>query len=125
LKDDMPPPLIVRPRRRRAMTVLALTRRHLQKLTPYLSLAVLLLPLLLVEPLKLVALVVAGKGHWLTGTEMIVGTYIVSLFVVERLFRAVKPKLMMLGWFATLWARFVTFRSKVIPWVYKNPLESG
>ena len=118
-------PLIVRPRRRRAMTFLALTRRHLQKLAPYLSMAVLLVPLLLVEPLKLVALVVAGKGHWLIGTGMIVGAYAASLFVVERLFKAVKPKLMMLGWFAALWTRFVTFRSKVIPWAYKTSLESS
>jgi hypothetical protein len=107
-------PLIVRPRRRRAMTFLARGRRHLQKITPYLSLAVLLVPVLLVEPLKLAALVVAGKGHWLIGTGMIVGAYAASLFAVERLFKAVKPKLMMLGWFAASWLWFVALRKKVI-----------
>ncbi len=112
-------PLIAR--RRRAMTFLARTRRNLQKITPYLSLVVLLVPLLIVEPLKLVAVVVAGKGHWLIGTGMIIGAYVASLFVVERLFRVVKPKLMMLGWFVTVWTRLVAIRSKVIPWPSKPP----
>lgn len=118
-------PLIARIRRRRGMTFLAGTRRHLQKMSPYLSLALLLVPLLLVEPLKLVAVFIAGKGHWLTGTGMLVGAYAVSLLFVERLFRVVKPKLMMLGWFARMWIWFVTFRNKVIPWPSKIPLEAS
>jgi hypothetical protein len=109
-------PLIARIRRRREMTALARARRRLQKMSPYLSLVLLLVPLLLVEPLKLVAVFIAGKGHWLTGTGMLIGAYAVSLFFVERLFRVVKPKLMMLGWFARLWMWFVSLRNKVIPW---------
>jgi hypothetical protein len=73
-------------------------------------------PLALVEPLKLVALIVAGEGHWLTGTGMILGAYAVSILVVERLFRVVKPKLMTLSWFAKLWMRLVALRNKLIPW---------
>ena len=94
-------------------------------MSPYLSLVLLLVPLLLVEPLKLVAVFIAGKGHWLTGTGMLVGAYAVSLLFVERLFRVVKPKLMMLGWFAKLWVWFVTLRNKVIPWPSKIPLEAS
>jgi hypothetical protein len=60
----------------------------------------LLVPLLIVEPLKLLALIVAGKGRWFTGTGMILGAYAVSLLVVERLFRVVKPKLMTISWFS-------------------------
>jgi hypothetical protein len=114
-------PLIARIRRRRGMTFLARTRRHLQKMSPYLSLVLLLVPLLLVEPLKLVAVFIAGKGHWLTGTGMLVGAYAVSLLFVERLFRVVKPKLMMLDWFARLWMWFVTVWNKVVPWPSKIP----
>jgi hypothetical protein len=117
-------PLIARIRRRREMTFLAQTRRRLQKMSPYLSLVLLLVPLLLVEPLKLVAVFVAGKGHWLTGTGMLVGAYAASLLFVERLFRIVKPKLMMLDWFARLWTWFITLRNKVIPWAVKTPLEA-
>ena len=84
-------PLIARTRARREMTALARLRRRIQQLGPYQSLALLIVPVGLVEPLKLVALFVAGKGHWLSGTAMIIGAYVVSLFFVERLFRVIKP----------------------------------
>src|ERR1700686_55104 len=84
-------PLIARIRRRRQMTLLARTRRRLQRMSPYLSLVLLLVPLLL----------------------------------VERLFRVVKPKLMMLGWFARLWMWFAALRNKVIPWASKTSLEAN
>jgi hypothetical protein len=45
------------------MTVLAGARRVIQKQGPYQSMALLLVPLTLVEPLKLVALFVSGTGH--------------------------------------------------------------
>jgi hypothetical protein len=110
----MPP--FLRTSRRRTMTVLAGTRRRIQKLGPYQSMALLLVPVTLVEPLKFVALFVWGEGYWLAGTGMILGAYAVSLLVVERLFRVVKPKLMTLSWFAKLWTRLVALGNKVIPW---------
>ena len=62
-------PKLPQDRLRRPMTVLSCIRRRIQKLGPYQSLILILLPLLLVEPLKLVALVIAGKGHWLGELE--------------------------------------------------------
>jgi hypothetical protein len=87
-------------------------RRFIEGRGPYQSLVLLLVPTSLVEPLKLVAVVVAGEGHWITGTAMIVIAYAASLLLVERLFRIVKPKLLTLPWFAWLWARFVVFCGK-------------
>jgi hypothetical protein len=110
-------PLIIYPRRRRRMTLLARGRRLVQKMSPYLSLVLLLVPLALVEPLKLVALVVVGNGHWITGTAVLVGAYAVSLVFIERLFRVVKPKLMTLHWFAGVWAWFTASRDKSLTWV--------
>ncbi|HEY8749811.1 MAG TPA: hypothetical protein VIM11_17645, partial [Tepidisphaeraceae bacterium] len=57
----------------------------------------------IIEPLKLVAVAIAGEGHWVTGTLMVVAAYTTSLLLVERLFLIVKPKLMTLNWFAQLW----------------------
>jgi hypothetical protein len=107
-------PVIAQKRRRRRMTFLARSRRGLQQINPYLSLLLLLVPLLLVEPLKLVALMVAGKGHWLAGTGMLVAAYAASLLVIERLFRVLKPKIMMMGWFNRLWTGFVALRTRLI-----------
>jgi hypothetical protein len=103
-------------RPRRPMTALSSIRRRVQKLGPYQSLVLMLAPLLLVEPLKLIALVIAGKGHWLTGTGMAIGAYAASLLCVERLFRAVKPKLMLMNWFAKGWIWFSVFRDKTVAW---------
>lgn len=97
------------------MTPLARLRRRIQKLGPYQSLALLAVPLACAEPLKLLALYVAGGGRWLTGTALMIAAYAASLLVVERLFRVVKPKLLMLGWFALLWSWWVAVRNKIIP----------
>jgi hypothetical protein len=70
-------------------------------------------------------LFVVGKGHWLTGTGMMIAAYAVSLLLVERLFRVVKPKLMMLDGFARLWMWFVTLRNKFFPWASKTPSEAN
>jgi hypothetical protein len=37
------------------------------------------IPLSIVEPLKLAAVAVAGHGHWLTGTGMILVAYAASI----------------------------------------------
>jgi hypothetical protein len=95
--------LLVRIRRRRRMTFWSQIRRQLQAFGPYQSLMLMLVQVLLVEPMKLVALLVAGKGHWLGGTGIILAAYATSLLCVERLFRVVKPKLMMMDWFAKGW----------------------
>jgi hypothetical protein len=88
-------------------------RRAIERLGPYQSLGLLALPLCLVEPSKLIALFVAGKGHWIAGTVMIIAAYAASLFVVERLFAIVKPNLLKLRWFARLWSWFVVKRYRV------------
>jgi hypothetical protein len=99
------------------MTFRARWRRRLQQFNPYLSLGVLLVPLLFVEPLKIVALYVAGEGNLPAGIAMLLSAYAVSIFFIERLFVMVKPKLMTLGWFARCWRLFATFREKAWKWV--------
>lgn len=89
-------------------------RSGVERLGPYPSLFLLALPVCTVEPLKLVAVAVAGEGHWLTGILMIIVCYAVSLLVVERLFVVVKPKLLTLPWFAQLWEWFVSVRLRVV-----------
>jgi hypothetical protein len=105
--------LVISRKRRWKMTALLSVRRHIRRLGPYQSLALMLLPILLVEPLKIVALFVAGHGHWLTGTGMLIAAYGVSLVVVERLFKVVKFKLMTMNWFADLWRSFTAVRDRM------------
>jgi hypothetical protein len=115
LPDRAAMPVVTR--KRQWMTALVALRRRIQQLGPYQSLALMLLPLLLVEPLKVVALLVAGHGHWLTGTGMLIVAYGASLVVVERLFKVVKFKLMTMKWFAALWTWFTAMRNRMWGWV--------
>lgn len=104
------------------MTISITTVRHaIEGLSPYQSLALLAVPVCLIEPLKLVAVAVAGEGHWITGTAMIIAAYLGSFFVVERLFKIVKPKLLMLPWFRKLWEKFLSLRDKAIGWISPRP----
>jgi hypothetical protein len=89
-------------------------RRTIEGLRPYPSLFLLALPVATVEPLKLVAVAVAGEGHWITGTAIIVACYAFSLLVVERLFVIVKPKLVTIPWFTKFWEWFVSVRTRAM-----------
>jgi hypothetical protein len=95
------------------MTALSGIRRRVQKLGPYQSLILILLPLLLVEPLKLVALVIAGKGP-LAGRNWNDYRSLRVSFAWNDF--SLKPKLLMLKWFAKGWTCFSGFRDKTIAW---------
>lgn len=88
-------------------------RHAIEELGPYQWLALMALPLCLVEPSKLVAVALIGDGHWLTGTAMITAAYAVSLLCVERLFVIAKPKLLKLHWFAKGWAWMIVRRYRL------------
>lgn len=89
-------------------------KRRIESLGAYQSLFLLAVPTATVEPLKLVAVAVAGKGHWIAGTMMIVTCYVLSLVLVERLFRLVKPKLLTIPWFATVWTAIRSVRTRTV-----------
>jgi hypothetical protein len=74
---------------------------------------ILAIPLAIVEPLKLVALFVVGEGHFIAGVLVMICAYAGSLFITERLFVVLKPKLLILPWFAFAWQWFVTVRDKL------------
>jgi hypothetical protein len=90
-------------------------RHRIEQLGPYQSLVLLAVPTSIVEPLKLVAIAIAGEGHWITGSLVIVAAYATSILAIERLFAIVKPTLMTLSWFARLWTWFIGLR--VIRWL--------
>jgi hypothetical protein len=86
------------------MEFAAKVRRRIEDLGPWSSLLLLLVPICIVEPLKIIGLAIAGKGHWIGGPVVVITAYAASLLVVERLFHIVKPKLLRMRWFAVLWS---------------------
>jgi hypothetical protein len=96
-------------------------RRFIRHLNPYFSLVLLAIPIAIVEPAKLIALVIFGKGHWLTGSFVMVCAYAGSLFVVDRLFKIVKPNLLRLRWFEATWRWFTAARARMGGWWRSRP----
>jgi hypothetical protein len=92
-------------------------RKRIERLPPYPSLFILTAPLVVVEPLKLATVFIAGEGHWITSGLVMLFAYAVSLFVTHWMFVVVKPKLLTLPWFARAWARFSTARNRAWRWV--------
>jgi hypothetical protein len=119
----MPP--IVKKRRHRRMTLAALARRKIQQFGPYKSLALLFVPLLVVEPLKIAGLAFAGLGHWVAGACMIVGAYAAGVLVVDRLFRVVKSRLLTMKWFAALATTWARARSRASDWIDFDERQRG
>ena len=107
----------------------AASRWHfIRRLGPYQSLLLVLVPLSIVEPLKVFAVAIAGNGHWMIGAAIAAAAYAASLYFVERLFKLVKPKLLTLPWFARLWNWFVNLRGWLVGWLipsYAVPRADG
>jgi hypothetical protein len=110
-------PAIGKKRRHRRTTLAALVRRKIQQWGPYKSLALLFVPLFIVEPLKIAGVAFVGLGHWVGGACMIVGAYATALLVVDRLFRIVKCKLLTMKWFAALAMTWDRARSRASDWI--------
>jgi hypothetical protein len=91
-------------------------RHFIQRLNPYIALALLAVPIAIVEPLKLIGLFIFGKGHWITGSLVMLFAYAGSLLAVERLFKIVRPNLMSLHWFAAAWKWLMSVRHKASQW---------
>jgi hypothetical protein len=85
-------------------------RKRIDRIGPYTAAVLVLVPLMIVEPLKLVAVWIAGERHWSTGAIVLVIAYAGSLFVVERLFRRLKPNILRAPLLARAWAKFVAVR---------------
>jgi hypothetical protein len=95
-------------------------RRNIRKLSPYASLCLLAVPVMLAEPLKMVAIFIFGSGHWLAGLIVMLCAYLVSVLLVERLFKIVKPKLLTLFWFVMIWKKVVASRRSALRWLKSN-----
>ncbi|ACA15143.1 conserved hypothetical protein [Methylobacterium sp. 4-46] len=86
-----------------ALSRLALVRRleaGVARLPRFAILALLAVPFLGVEPLKLVGVVWIAEGRPGRGLALLAGAYLVSFVLVERIYHAGRAKLLTIGWFA-------------------------
>ncbi len=86
-------------------------------LPAYAVLALLALPFAIAEPAKIYAIYLMSSGHVVTGVVMLIGAYLISVLVVDRIFHAGKPKLMTIPWFAKLWTWISDYKDRLLAWM--------
>jgi hypothetical protein len=72
----------------------------IEGLPPTATLAVFLIPIMLLLPLKFLGLWLLARGSWLGAMAVIVMAKIISMGVTAFIFEITRPKLLQLAWFA-------------------------
>lgn len=91
--------------------------RRLSSLSPSGALLVLLLPSLLILPIKLSAVWLVAKGRVLLGVGVVVAAKMGGTALLAWLFHLLQPALMRLGWFARLYVRWNAWKAELLGWV--------
>jgi hypothetical protein len=78
--------------------------RFMDRLPPYPTLFVFLVPIVTLEPMKIVALWLFARHQFVLGLVTYVGADVVRLALVAFLFKACREKLLSIGWFAWCYA---------------------
>ena len=99
---------VVRPLRHRLMALkwVRILREWVGTLNRYAALLLLLVPWLILEPIKPIGFLLFTHKHHLTATLLIAGGEVVKLTLFEQLFDMTKPTLMTFPWFSWCYMRW-------------------
>lgn len=97
-----------------SLPVLAQISRWIGTLSPYGALAALLMPSLVLVPIKLAALWLIHQGHPLLGVSVIVAAKLAGTALLAHLFQLAKPALMRLAWFARIYGKWSAWKAHLL-----------
>jgi len=111
----------VRPLRRRLMALkwVRSLRGWVGTLNRYAALLLLVVPWLILEPIKPLGFILFRHKHHLAATLLIVGGELIKLSLFEQLFDMTKPKLMSFLWFArcyNAWQAAIEYLRSLLVW---------
>ncbi|MFG6468229.1 hypothetical protein [Roseateles sp. BYS87W] len=89
----------------------------LRRLPPRWAFVVLVLPSLLILPVKLAALWLVAQGRVVLGISVVVLAKLAGTALLAWLFQLIQPALMQLPWFARLHARWTRWKTELLAWV--------
>ena len=89
----------------------------LKRLPPRWAFVVLLLPSLLILPIKLLAVWLVAQGRVAFGVAVIIMAKLFGTALLAWLFQLIQPALMQLPWFARLYARWAAWKAELLAWV--------
>jgi hypothetical protein len=111
----------VRPLRRRLMALKWIRglRGWVGTLNRYAALLLLVVPWLILEPIKPLGFILFRHKHHLVATLLIIGGELIKLSLFEQLFDMTKPKLMSFPWFAryhNAWQATIDYLRSLLVW---------
>ena len=89
-------------------------RAWIVSLRPYPTLALFIVPVILLEPVKPVAAYLTATGHVVGGLMVLIVGELLKLLLIERLFRVSRDKLMSIPVFAWCYDKFCQGQDRVI-----------
>ena len=84
----------------------------IQRLPPYATLLVFLVPVVLLFPLKLLGLWMLAHGSWLGAMAVLALAKVVSMGVTAFIFDLTRPKLLQLSWFRWFYEHMLVWLAK-------------
>ncbi len=94
--------------------------RAIAALPPYGILPLFLVPVALVQVLKVFALFLIGQGRLVSGGIVFVGAEIAGILVTERIFHVGKSKLLTIPLFARCYGWFTQIKDAVVAWLART-----
>ncbi len=96
------------------LPVFAQLERLIVRFPPYVALVAFLVPMLLLLPIKLLALYWISRGHAVLGLAVVLAAKTLGTAAVARLFTLTQPALMRLAWFAWLYGHWIPWKDALI-----------
>ena len=94
--------------------------RRIIALSPSGALLAFGLPVLILFPVKLLALYLFGRGQTALGLALLLGAKLVGTALLARLFQLTQPALMQLPWFARWYPRWKNWKDAVLAQVHSS-----
>ena len=94
----------------------------IRELSPYATVVVFFLPLLLLIPFKLLAVYWLTTGHWLASLAVIIAAKLVGTAIEARMFVVCKPKLLTIAWFRRLHDGLVSIHHRLQAALHALPI---
>lgn len=107
-------PLAALMRRMSRLAVWAWCERKIAKLSPWQALLVLVIPAVVLFPIKLAALYFIRHGQVVIGMGILIGAKLLGTALVARLFQLTEPALMQFGWFAKWYPRWKLWKDQLM-----------
>ena len=99
--------------------------RWARSLRPYPALALLLVPAIVIEPAKLLALYLIGEEHYISGVIIMIAAFGAGIVFLERVFDLNRDKLLSIPWFAKLYTALTGMKQALYAWLRETSFGLG